>query len=262
MPDDGDLEARLRDALSRAAPLGLPTIGVRERIVDAVRGRRARRQRIAGSVAAACLVVAGLTVGIAALHPSAAPGRTSAEAALGPRPSTNGGAAPPAAPRAARANCGQISVSGSGLAGCYGIFGNSPVAYGPGAPQPGSSSGSGSQKKQTTPGSPGSAAAAEPGGYEVAVPLDRTVTVDLAGTAGEIWTAPAVVAGQGSDASRVAVTTTRVSGAGEGSSATFESQVAVTVVVEASALGTCGDQHTPCGMPTRYWSVVLEFRAG
>jgi hypothetical protein len=269
--DDKDLETRLRDALSRAAPRGLPTIGVRERIVDAVRGRRARRQRLAGGLAAACLVVAGVSVGAVALHQSSNGGKTGGVAALG-RPSASGGERSdhgPLNPAAStstlpvpRANCGEIAVGGSVVGGCYGVFGSSPTTFGPSGYVPASSANLGVQKK--TGGHAGHKAAGVQalGGYQVVVPVGRPVTVLLPGSAGEIWTAPAIVPGQGTDAARVRAIAAHVSGAGQGSSATFESTVAVTVVIDASALTACGEEHTPCGMPTSFWSVVLEFRAG
>jgi hypothetical protein len=258
--DDKELEARLKDALSRSAPVGFPTIGVRERIVGAVRARRARRQRVAGALAAACLVVAGVTVGIAGLHSGATPGRTSAGPALSPRSNPNVGASSVPAPRA---NCGEVLVGGSVVGGCSGAFGRSPVSTAsPTAFGPPSSTASKQGKDKTSGGTTAGGTGQVAAGDEVVVPVGRPVTVLLPGSAGEIWTAPAIVPGQGTDASRVHAVSARVDGAGLGSSATFESPVAVTVVIDASELGVCGEQHTPCGMPTSFWSVVLEFRTG
>jgi hypothetical protein len=263
--DDNDLEARLRDALSRSAPLGLPTIGVRERVVAAVRTRRARRQRIAGGLAAACLVVAGVTLGLTGLHSATNPGRAAAGAAASPHSNPIFGAPEVPVPRA---GCGEITVGDSVVGDCSGAFGRTPAyATTPTASGPVAFSESKPGKDKTSTGTSGGGtggAGVDQGaaGDEVVVPVGRPVTVLLPGSAGHIWTAPEIVPGQGTDASRVTVITARVSGAGKGSSASFESPVAVTVVVEASALGTCGAQHTPCGMPTSYWSVVLEFRAG
>jgi hypothetical protein len=263
--DDNELETRLRDALSRSTPLGLPTIGVRERVVAAVRARRARRQRIAGALAAACLVVAGITVGLTGVHSATNPARAAAGAAVSPHSNPNFGA--PSVP-APRAGCGEITVGNSAVAGCSGAFGRAPAyTVTPTASGPGAFAESESGKKKTTTGASvggtGAGSTGQPAaGDEVVVPVGRPVTVLLPGSPGDIWTAPEIVPGQGTDASRVMVITAQVSGSGKGSSASFESPVAVTVVVEASALGTCGAQHTPCGMPTSYWSVVLEFRAG
>ena len=265
VPEGDDLEARLRNALSQAAPLGLPTIGVRERIVDAVRGRRARRQRVAGALAAGCLVVAGLSVGVATLHPGANSGKSSADALhaaaalphspVNPGVSDAGGRNLPAA----RTNCGEIAVSDSVVAGCHGVFGKtSPSADGP----LGSTVPKASVTSEPGPGK-GSTGATYGGAeqVEVVVPVGRPVTLMLPGSPGEIWTAPAVVPGQGTDASRVTAVSSHVAGVGKGSSATFESSVAVTVEIDASALAVCGEQQTPCGAPTSFWSVFLEFRA-
>ncbi len=246
--DDRELEFRLRDALSKAAPPGLPTIGVRERIVCGVRERRARRQRLAGALAATLLVVAGASVGAVALHSSSNGKTTSAAAPLVTSPKLP----------VPRANCGEIAVDASVVAGCYGVFGKSPTTnstYGSEQPAFAEPNAHKNFKGNKAGGDQGS------GGYEVVVPVGRPVTVVLPGSAGEIWTAPAVVPGQGTDASRVLAISAHVAGAGKGSSATFESTVAVTVVIDASSLAACGEQQTACGMPTSFWSVVLEFRA-
>ena len=271
MLDDHDLEARLRDALSRAAPQGLPTIGVRERIVDAVRTRRARRQRIAGAVAAACLVVGGLSAGAVALHQSGNAGKTSFNAAGQSGAAGRAPASPAANPYSARvstsippprADCGEVAVGRSVVPGCYGVFAKSSdsVQGAAGLATPTfTTAGKGSSKTTGAVNENGPDEAY--GGYQVVVPLGRPVTLVLPGSPAEIWTAPAVVTGQGTDAARVRTISARVGAEGQGSSATFESAVAVTVVIDASALGVCGGRQTPCGMPTGLWSVVLEFQA-
>ncbi|MGO9343362.1 MAG: hypothetical protein ACLP6E_12725 [Acidimicrobiales bacterium] len=255
MLDDNDLEERLRDVLSRSAPPGLPTIGVRERIVDAVRVRRARRHRVAGALAATCLVVAGATVGIAVLHPASGRGSTGVQAApLAPRSNPSIGAAALPAPRA---NCGEVAVGGNVVAGCAGLFGRSSgsAATAANGELPLAVSGPGAYKASST------GAAQANGAYDVVVPVGRPVTLVLPGSPGHTWTDPAVASGQGADASRVRTVSAQLSGAGKGSSATLESPVAVTVVVDASELQVCGQQRAPCGLPTVEWSVVLEFRA-
>ncbi len=267
MLDDTEVEARLRDALSRSAPRGLPTIGVRERIVDAVRARRARRHRVAGALAASCLLVAGVAVGISVQHGAAGPNRISAESAPRANPTVGVAALP-----APNAGCGEVAVGGNVVAGCAGAFGKAPANTPEGAASPkASATVSGQTPYPAGPTGTYSAAGGATGsgggtgqaslGYEVVVPVGRAVTLVLPGSPGHTWTSPEVVPGQGADASRVRTVSAHVGAAGEGSSVTFESTVAVTVVVDASELAVCGDGHTACGTPTAEWSVVLEFRA-
>ena len=273
MLDDHDLEARLRDSLSRAAPQGLPTIGVRERIVGAVRSRRARRHRIAGGVAAACLVVGGLSAGVVALHQPGNAGRSDFDAAGQAGSAGHAPASPAANPEhpagtttsipGPRADCGEVAVGQSVVPGCYGVFATSSGSVQSGAvgfAAPTFTTNS-AGSDTTSGGLDKSRQYRQYGGYQVVVPVGRPVTLVLPGSAAEIWTAPAVVAGQGTDAARVRTISARFGAVGQGSSATFESTVAVTVAIDASALGVCGGHHTPCGMPTGLWSVVLEFQA-
>jgi hypothetical protein len=267
--DDNGLEARLRQALSQSAPPGLATIGVREMIVDAVRARRARRHRVGGALAATCLVVAGVAVGISVQHGTAGPGRISAQSALAPRANPTASAAALPVPSA---GCGEVAVGGNVVAGCAGAFGraqaNAPLsAASPTASRTGTSEKRYSSVSPSTysPAAGGAGSGGSAGqtsaGYEVVVPVGRPVTLVLPGSPGDTWTAPGVVPGQGADASRVRTVSAHVGGVGEGSSVTFVSPVAVTVVVDASELAVCGSGHTECGTPIVEWSVVLEFRA-
>ena len=279
---DSALEERLRQALSRAAPQGLPTIGVRERVVGSVRDRVRRRQRVAGAFAACCLVIAGVSAGVVSSHATSHSGNLSAAAAPGVanQKSAPGAAGAPSLheARVARAGCGQISEGDAVVGGCYGVYDRSPnfSVNGPvyGFPMPldqtksvaPSSSGSGSAgntgssgAKSTSGGSTTQGSEVVQGQYKVVVQVGSPVTVMLPGTAGEIWSAPAVVPGQGSGATQVRIVEEESGGVGDGSSATFESEIAVTVLVDASALPVCGSLHIPCGAPTSTWSLFLEF---
>jgi hypothetical protein len=278
---DSALEERLRQALSRAAPQGLPTIGVRERIVGSVRDRVRRRQRVAGAFAACCLVIAGVSAGVVSSHTTPHSGNMSAAAApdVANQKHVPGAASAPSRSlaRAARAGCGQISESNGVFGGCYGVYDRSPdfSVNGPvyGFPIQGDatkSTASGAYSGLGTSGatSPKSAPADSTtqgkevvqGEYKVVVPVGRPVTVTLPGTAGEIWSAPAVAPGQGSGATQVRIVEEESGGVGDGSSASFESEIAVTVLIDASALPACGSLHIPCGAPTSTWSLVLEFQ--
>jgi hypothetical protein len=283
---DSALEERLRQALSRAAPQALPTIGVRERIVGSVRDRVRRRQRVAGAFAACCLVIAGVSAGVVSSHASPHSGNTSAAAApIGANKKSVSGAARTPSPdlaRPAQAGCGEISEGNGVVGGCFGVYNRSPdfsingPVYGPAMPPDQtksiapSSSGSGTAGSTGSTGGNGAkSSAAGPttqgdelvqGQYKVVVPVGRPVTVMLPGTAGEIWSAAAVAPGQGSGATQVRIVGEESGGVGDGSSATFESGIAVTVLVDASALQVCGSLHIPCGAPTSTWSLVLEFQ--
>lgn len=327
---EAELEKRLRRSLSNAAPQSLPTVGVRETIVDGVRARVRRRQRVAGGLAACCLVIAGATAGVASLHSTEHPGTTSAAAHL---PSAQKGA-PAVAPRtntrtsggstfqAARAECAQIVEGLHVISGCYGVYNGSPDlsingdSVGPGVPAtgtstPGSSAGGtlsngassgpstsppASSSSPTGVASPPGDSASGGGGstgsgttgsgttgsgttgsgtigsgtttgkpvpvegiYRVVVPVGRGVTVVLPGIAGEIWSVPAVVPGQGAGAAQVRLLAQVASGVGKGSSATFESSVPATVLIGASALDACGLRQVPCGASPGTWSIVLVF---
>jgi hypothetical protein len=277
---DSALEERLRQALSRAAPQGLPTIGVRERIVGSVRDRVRRRQRVAGAFAACCLLIAGVSAAVVSSHTTPHSGNISAAAAPGganqKRVSRAAGEPSPDVARPAQAGCGQISEGDGVVGGCYGVYDRSPdfsvnaPDYGPPKGNktknaaPDSYSGL-SASSPTSPKSSSAGATAQgdelvQGEYRVVVPVGRPVTVMLPGTAGEIWSAAAVAPGQGSAAAHVRIVGEQSGGAGDGSSATFESEIAVTVLVNASALPVCGSRHIPCGAPTSTWSLVLEFQ--
>ena len=309
----GALEDRLRDARSNAAPQGLPTIGIRETIVQAVRARLRRRQRIAGALAAS-VMLAGAAAGIiswqASRHSrtsiSAAPAAPAASApanrsnARAASPSASSGASPYGVPATtARPGCGEIVVGTSVNDGCYGIFtktsenlqggANFSVAQPP-VPSAGSTSAGSAGAGSAGAGSGGAGSGgagsgatrlsaegklSQRNGYLV-VPVGRPVTVIIPGTSGQIWSAPAVSPGQGTDATRVRTLAVNAHGvvagsgssggagasAGAGSSATFESSEPVTVLVDASALTTCGADHTPCGTPTESWYLFIEFRSG
>jgi hypothetical protein len=282
---DSALEERLRQALSRAAPQGLPTIGVRERIVGSVRARVRRRQQLAGSLAACCLLIAGVSAGVVSWHATQHPGSSSAAVApLGANKKSVSGAARTPSPdlarpsRAARAGCGEISEGNGVVSGCYGVYDRSPdfsvngPVYGfpiqgdsTASTVPGSYSASGpapgsTGAKSATGGSAAQGKEVIQGEYKVVVPVGRPVTVILPGTAGEIWSAPAVAPGQGSGATQVRIVEEGSGGVGDGSSASFESGIPVTVLIDASALPVCGSLHIPCGAPTSTWSLVLEFQ--
>ncbi|MFZ0667368.1 MAG: hypothetical protein WAM97_16560 [Acidimicrobiales bacterium] len=92
--------------------------------------------------------------------------------------------------------------------------------------------------------------------------MNTPIRVMLPGTSGEIWTAPAVAPGQGMDAGKVRVNALGVDGKGKDSYAVLESNVPVTVEVEASAIPVCGIGNSPCGTPNATWTLVLEFQAG
>src|ERR1700722_19481173 len=129
---DADFDDRLRRSLTDAAPEALPTIGVRETIVHGVRARVRRRQRVAGAVAVSCLLIAGLTTGVAALHSSQHPATNSA-ARKAPSSSSGhqtsepaaGGAEPGPSYQAKRSGCGEIVEGAQTIGGCYGVFSGS-----------------------------------------------------------------------------------------------------------------------------------------
>jgi len=308
--DETPLETHLRQALSSAAPRGLATIGVRERIVESIHRRRQRRLQVAGSLAACCLVIAGVTAGAVALHHGGgsnsntsaapfvgAPSGTSDQHPTAVRSPASAGS-PTSDSVAGAGSCAMVTIAGGSVSGCYGTFavqsGSGQVAYsaaksatngsvttseskGPSGsttatnPDATSSTPEGTaaldKKAVTGPGKPPTSAGAnapslQSGGEQIVVRLGQMVTVTLPGIHGEIWTAPTVAPGQGVDASRVRTTDVRVMRPGEGSSATFESSIPVTVEINASAINVCGDANTPCGEPTTTWFVILEFQAG
>jgi hypothetical protein len=149
-----DFESRLRDSLTAVAtPIGLPTIGVRERIVSAVHHRRQKRLRVASGFAACCIVVAGVATGIAVTHGSPGSGNyaRSASPAVSPSPapavapanhssprtSVNGPSATSTNAKGSQANpghakdsltCAQVTIGGGAAQGCFGVY--SPVAQG------------------------------------------------------------------------------------------------------------------------------------
>jgi hypothetical protein len=92
------------------------------------------------------------------------------------------------------------------------------------------------------------------------VPVGGAVTVVLPDLSGAIWSVPAVVAGQGTSSNEVRLIGESAGAAGKSSSATFESSVPATVLIEASALDVCGASKVPCGASTDTWSVVLVFQ--
>jgi hypothetical protein len=277
---DSALEERLRRALSRAAPQGLPTIGVRERIVGSVRDRVRRRQRVAGAFAACCLVIAGVSAAVVSSHATPHSGNISAAAAPGganqKRVLRAASAPSPDVARPAQAGCGQISEGDGVVGGCYGVYDRSPdfsvnaPDYGPpegnktknAAPRSysGLSASAATSPKSSSAGATAQGDELVQGEYRVVVPVGRPVTVVLPGTAEEIWSAAAVAPGQGAAAANVRIVGEQSGGVGDGSSATFESEIAVTVLVDASALPVCGSLHVPCGAPTSTWSLVLEFQ--
>jgi hypothetical protein len=287
--NESALEERLRNALSGAAPEGYPTIGVRERVVGSVRARVRRRQRIAGGLAACCLVIGGVSAGVVSWRHTQSPGNESAAALP-----SNGRKAPASLSRPAQAsipaphsNCGEVVEGSRVAAGCYGLYNGSPefeansplyeyaapgTKAGPLFPTPATTPSKATDTTQRTDaakplsgntapgGTSAGAASAREVSYRILVPLGQPVTVMLPGTTGKIWSAPAVAPGQGPDAAQVRVIREQSGGVGKGSSASFESDVAVTVLIDASAIDVCGDLHIPCGSPTSTWELVLEFQ--
>jgi hypothetical protein len=266
------VEARLREALSRAAPKGYPTIGVRESIVEAVRARHRQKQRVGLSVAACCVLIAGATVAVTRLEVGKSQSNISAAARPGGSPSTKNapiaaGVTPKSSARLA-ARCAVVTAaSGSTYGyGCTGVFSSLPPGtFGvAGAASQnrdvsvGQSSLSARSKKSRA--NPATEAAPANGADEVVVPIGRPVTVTLPSSPGEIWTSPAIESGQGQDAARVRTTSARAGVPGDGSSATFESAAPVNLVLVASELPVCGPPQAVCGTPAETWSVVLEFR--
>lgn len=286
MPDDtpglskaseSAIEERLRSALSGAAPQGYPTIGVREKIVGSVRARVRRRQHVAGALAACCLVIAGASAGIASWHSTQSSGNKSAApaAAAGQRhglPVANPSAG--AGIPAARADCGEVAEGSRIASGCYGVYSRSPnptandgvFDYAQSYAAAGASSAlkkrSNSSQSSASQGSASPSSTTSRGvvSYRVLVPVGQAISVTLPGVAAEIWSAPAVAPGQGSGASQVRISSEQSGGVGVGSSATFQSSVAVTVLIDASGLPVCGTLHIPCGAPLSTWSLVLEFQ--
>lgn len=94
--------------------------------------------------------------------------------------------------------------------------------------------------------------------YTLVVPLGRAVTIVMPRISGQIWTAPSIAPGQGEGAVHVRITDAHESRPGKSSYATLESSSAVTVVVDASVLDSCGG--SACGSPVESWNVVLEFQ--
>jgi hypothetical protein len=280
------VEARLREALSRAAPKGYPTIGVRESVVEAVRARHRQKQRVGLSVAACCALIAGTAVAVTTVDVGKS--QPSISAAAGPVGQTNGGrspvakgVAPSASGAALAARCAVVTVGAGSNYGCSGVFSTLPGGtYGaatfsgsrkedlsnppaPSATSMSPSSGAVNSGNTTTTSAPGPLATE--GGTanttdEIVVPVGRPVTVTLPGASGEIWTSPAVESGQGQEATAVRTTSATAGIPGNGSSATFESAVPGNIVVIASELAVCGPLQAVCGTPTETWSVVLEFR--
>jgi hypothetical protein len=286
LPDN--VEARLRDALSRAAPKGYPTIGVRESIVDAVRARHRQKQRVGLSVAAFCVLIAGAAVAVTSLDVGKS--QSNISAASGPLGQANAGPAPSAAvvpPKAdasgaaLAARCVVVTVGAGSNYGCSGVFSTLPGGtYGaatfsgsrkedlsnvplPSATSVAASGGrlnSGNTTTTSVPGHFSNGGSPANGTDEVVVPVGRAVTITVPGTSGEIWTSPAVESGQGPEADAVRITSARAGIPGNGSTATFESGVPGNIVVIASELPVCGPSQAVCGTPTEIWSVVLEFR--
>ena len=278
--DDTAVEASLRQAFAESAPETLPTIGVRERIVERLRVRRRRRQRVVISVAGSCVLVVGVLVGALAVHPSgpssresAAPSMASAGAGARSVSKASGGA-----PKSLSVNCPSVFVGPpSGARRCFGTFSDPATAYDSPVFSPEASGtavfgssreANGADKLNTqkaggaggTTGSPLLAAPISPASPAIVVPVGRTVTIDLRGDVREFWTAPAVAPGQGTTASGVRQLSASVGKPGGISATTFRSAQPVTVVVIATELSVCGNSETVCGSPTREWSVVLEFQ--
>ena len=253
----GDLEARLREALSEAAPESLPTIGVREKLVSSIHERRRRKQQLFGGIAAACVIFGGIAVGIAAgathtdhssnLSTSAAPIKRSA----GPLKAT---AAAPNSSDLPRPDCAEATIGTNAATGCWGTYSRT-------------SSGSvdyslkGNESEDASGTSKALTRSHTARNLEIVVPLGQPVTIDLPGVSGKIWTAPAIAPGQGAGAQNVQKISEKASSPGGSASATFESRTAVTVVVEASSFAVCGTAQTPCGDQVGTWSMVIEFQA-
>ncbi len=276
--------ARLREAFSRVAPEGYPTIGVREAIVDAVRARRHHKQRVAWSLAACCVLIVGASVAATRLDV----GKSRSNFSAGPQASANSPRVPVLEPQkaaassaaAAAARCAVISSGSGSPYTCSGVF-STPAAVDysfatgtePAAPSlydKSNTTAGGNGAGGITGGQPGGATASQGqaseqdqplnGPQELVVPVDRPVTITLPGIPGEIWTSPAVQTGQGQGAAGVRTVSARAGIPGNGSTATFESGAPVTVVVVASGLAVCGPLQAACGTPDRIWTVVLEFR--
>jgi len=199
--DDTAVEASLRQAFAESAPETLPTIGVRERIVERLRVRRRRRQRVVISVAGSCVLVVGVLVGALAVHPSgpssresAAPSMASAGAGARSVSKASGGA-----PKSLSVNCPSVFVGPpSGARRCFGTFSDPATAYDSPVFSPEASGtavfgssreANGADKLNTqkaggaggTTGSPLLAAPISPASPAIVVPVGRTVTIDLRG---------------------------------------------------------------------------------
>jgi hypothetical protein len=163
-----------------------------------------------------------------------------------------------------RSACAQILVGNQANSGCYGNFAAGTVTFGASsrAPSPAAyaSANTAAASDQSKQDRNSAALSAPPqSSYQVEVPLDRAVTVELPAVSGKVWTAPAFAPDQGIATNAVRVLRDRAGVVGRESSATFESSKPVSVLVEASELDTCGKNATPCGSPQRSWSVEIVF---
>jgi len=283
-------EARLRSALSDAAPPGLPTIGVREKIVEAVRRRRQRRLQVAGGVAVSVLLVAGVTAGALAFHRAGNSSNNSAAALPFARSTNAEGAASgsvlhsSATPHSQPSNCVEVAVTGGATSSCFGVFSEPSASSGslentsnstfkqsqPPAADSATSVTPTNESKASSPGYAAGSASMGPAAKgsakgpssirRLVVPLGHSVTVTMPRIPGEIWTAPALAAGQGDIATRVRTISSKFLSAGQGSYAIFESSAPVSVDIVASAIDVCGNSYTPCGVPTKTWLLVLVFQ--
>jgi hypothetical protein len=282
------VEARLREALSMVSPRSMPTIGVREAIVEAVRVRRRNRQRVAMSLAGCCVLIAAAAITVTSLDLGKPSESNSAAAQI-----ARGAAARPSSPPRAEfgdatPGCAEIAIGSQPGEGCAGVFSSEPEfgtngteydAAASAVPRvspsgPGSSGRptrantdqkgdeSISKKASGTAGlgksgsNPGSGVS---GGYEIVVPVGAPVRIVLRDSPGEVWTSPAIGSGQGTGAAAVRTLSPITGGAGSTSTAIFESPDPVTVALSASELRVCGSGAV-CGTPTKVWFVVLEFQ--
>jgi hypothetical protein len=254
------LEETLRDALSKAVPEPLPTIGVRAKLIDSIHERRRRRQQLVGGIAAACVIIGGIAIGVTASgHGASKSAAPSISAGLPQRPRANSQI--PSTSNLPRPDCAEATIGAQATTGCWGTFSRTSNAYeSANTPNDAAASNSAASLGQSTRDF-GEKRTHTARNLEIVVSLGTPVTIELPGSSGDIWTAPAVAPGQGAEANNVQTISESASNAGGSASATFESRSAVTVVVEASEFAVCGSEETPCGDQEGTWSMVIEFQA-